>query len=312
MLNGVYPKLMGVLNVTPDSFYDGGKYNTLEAAVLRAQQMVAEGADIIDIGGESTRPQATPITPETECERVIPLITALKATINIPISIDTYHPTTLNAAIAAGVDFVNDITALQNPDMMRLVAHSQLPVCIMHMQGTPQTMQANPQYYDVVEELVAFFEARIIACEKAGIVREKICIDPGFGFGKTLKHNMQILANLKRLTYLGCPVVIGLSRKSMFNHLLGCVSEDRLIGSITAATIAALQANVIIRAHDVKATRQAIQVIQSVQSLTTETSEFECESPSLFEFSDEYGSPSSSEVVSEKPDFFRENDIACP
>lgn len=264
MLSGSYPKLMGVMNITPDSFFDGGKYFTLDAAIQRAQHMVDEGVDFIDIGGESTRPQASPVTPETEMQRVIPIIKALKATLPVPLSIDTRHPHTLEAAIMAGVDFVNDITALQNPDMLRLVAGISLPVCLMHMQGEPQTMQRDPHYEDVVEDILHFFDERLEACEQAGISRDRICLDPGFGFGKTVAHNMCLLANITRFADLGCPLVIGLSRKSVLGHLLGCEPEDRLIGSVTAATIAAMQANVIIRAHDIAATRQAIQVIQAV------------------------------------------------
>lgn len=268
MLTGCYPKLMGVLNVTPDSFYDGGQYHQIESALARARQMVAEGADIIDLGGESSRPGATPITPEIECKRVIPVIKALKESMSVPLSIDTYHPQTLEAAIEAGVDFVNDITALTDPEMMRLTAQAGLPVCLMHMQGTPQQMQASPHYTDVVEEIVDFFEARLVACAQAGITREKIFLDPGFGFGKNLDHNLQLLAHLHRFTSLGCPLLIGLSRKSMWEHLLGIEPEERLIASTTGAVIAALQAPCLIRTHDVAAMKQAIQVIKAVKAKT--------------------------------------------
>lgn len=267
LLNGQYPKIMGVLNVTPDSFYDGGRFTTVDVALKRAAQMVADGVDIIDIGGESTRPQATPITPAEEMQRVLPVIRALKTHCDVPISIDTYHPDTLTAAVAAGATFINDITALKNPDMMSIAVETQLPVCLMHMQGTPKNMQKNPQYQDVVQDIADFFKARIAACLNAGIKQENICLDPGFGFGKTMTHNLNLLANVSKFMQFDCPLLIGLSRKSLFGQLLDKPVEERKVGSLTGAIIAATQTNrAIIRTHDVKEMRDAVKVIQAVHT----------------------------------------------
>lgn len=266
MLDGVYPKIMGVLNVTPDSFSDGGKFNGYDAALRQASQMLSEGVDIIDIGGESTRPNATPVTPDEEMSRVLPIIRGITEHLGLPISIDTYHPETLAAALEAGAGFINDITALQNPQMMAIAAQAQCPVCLMHMQGSPQNMQNQPFYHDVIEEVLDFFQAQIEACEAAGIAKENICLDPGFGFGKNISHNLRLLANLSAINRFNLPLVIGLSRKSLFGQLLDKAVSERLIGSITGAVLAAQQSRIIIRTHDVAPTRDAVKVIQAVQS----------------------------------------------
>jgi dihydropteroate synthase len=254
------PAIMGVLNVTSDSFSDGGRYNSPEAALAHARAMVDAGATIIDVGGESTRPGAEPVPLQQELDRVLPVIEKLRADVDVLISIDTMKPQVMSAAIAAGAGLVNDVLALQTPGALAAVAQTRAAVCLMHMQGTPQTMQVDPQYGDVVTEVGAFLQARADACRAAGIARDRIVFDPGFGFGKTLQHNLQLLRDLPQLTSCGYPLLVGLSRKSMLGKLLGRPAGERLAGSLALATIAVLRGARIIRCHDVAETCDAVTV----------------------------------------------------
>jgi dihydropteroate synthase len=251
---------MGVLNVTPDSFSDGGDFFSADAAVERALAMQAEGAAIIDIGGESTRPGAEPVSAEDEIRRVVPVIEALQVRLTVPISIDTQKPEVMRAAVAAGAGFINDVNALRAPGALEAAAECQVPVCLMHMQGEPRTMQADPHYDDVVDEVSGFLLQRAAACEQAGIAREHILLDPGFGFGKTLQHNLQLLARLETIGALGFPLLVGLSRKSMIGKLLGLDVGERLAASIALAVMAVERGAALVRAHDVAPTWQALQM----------------------------------------------------
>ena len=259
---------MGVVNITPDSFFDGGQHLCRAAALAHAQQLIAEGADILDIGGESTRPGAQPVSVQEELDRVLPVIEGLRGAAMpispIPISIDTRKPEVMQAAIAAGAQMVNDINALQDAAAMNAVAAGNAAVCLMHKQGDPQTMQAQPHYQNVVTEVSAFLRERIAAAESAGIQRKRIVIDPGFGFGKTLEHNLTLLRELKKLTELGVPVLAGLSRKSMLGALTGQDVAQRLPASIAAALIAVQHGAKIVRVHDVRATVDALKVWNAV------------------------------------------------
>lgn len=262
------PRVMGIVNVTPDSFSDGGKFNTTDKALAHAMQLVAQGADILDIGGESTRPGATPVPLAEELKRVIPVIKAL-IEIGIPLSIDTYKPEVMRAAIDAGVDMVNDVCALQEPNALEIVAASKVGVCLMHMQGRPQTMQADPQYQDVVAEVTSFLAARLKAAEQAGVVRERIVIDPGFGFGKRTAHNLTLLNHLSSLQSLGLPLLIGLSRKSVLGQVLGSSAGDsalneRVHASIAASVVSVMKGANIVRVHDVKPTVDALKIVSAV------------------------------------------------
>ena len=251
---------MGVLNVTPDSFSDGGDFFSVGAAVERALAMQAEGAAIIDIGGESTRPGAAPVSAEDEIRRVVPVIEALQARLTVPISIDTQKPEVMRAAVAAGAGFINDVNALRAPGALEAAVGCEVPVCLMHMQGEPRTMQADPHYDDVVGEVSGFLQQRAAACEQAGIAREHILLDPGFGFGKTLQHNLQLLARLETISALGFPLLVGLSRKSMIGKLLGLDVGERLAASIALAVLAVERGAALVRAHDVAPTWQALQM----------------------------------------------------
>lgn len=259
------PLVMGVLNVTPDSFSDGGCYADMHAALQRAREMVDGGASIIDVGGESTRPGADPVSINEELDRVIPVIEALKRQLHCVISIDTMKPAVMRAACAAGADLINDVNALQAPGAVEAARESGAAVCLMHMRGEPRTMQQDPHYLDVVAEVRRFLAERIQACVAAGIERSKIVIDPGFGFGKKLEHNLSLLANLQALQDLACPLLVGVSRKSMFQQLLGLPVEQRINGSIAAAALAVWQGAAIVRAHDVRATVEAIRVAAAVR-----------------------------------------------
>jgi dihydropteroate synthase len=254
------PQVMGVLNVTPDSFSDGGDFFSVGAALERALAMQAEGAAIIDIGGESTRPGAAPVSAEDEIRRVVPVIEALQARLTVPISIDTQKPEVMRAAVAAGAGFINDVNALRAPGALEVAVGCEVPVCLMHMQGEPRTMQADPHYDDVVGEVRGFLQQRAAACEQAGIAREHILLDPGFGFGKTLQHNLQLLARLETISALGFPVLVGLSRKSMIGKLLGLDVGERLAASIALAVLAVERGAALVRAHDVAPTWQALQM----------------------------------------------------
>ena|SRR5699024_4879029 len=262
------PVLMGILNLTPDSFSDGGSYADADAAVERALAMIDEGAEIIDIGGESTRPGAIPVDATEELERVLPIIKRLRAASDVFISIDTIKPEVMRAACAAGADMINDIRALQEPGALAAAAETGAAVCLMHMQGEPRTMQRNPHYDDVVAEIGAFLERRALACEAAGIAAEAICVDPGFGFGKTLTHNLTLLRDLDQLTDGRRPLLIGLSRKSMFCKLYGEGSRRaRLFGSTTAAAWAVAGGASIVRTHDVQATGYAMCLAGAIKGL---------------------------------------------
>lgn len=265
---------MGILNVTPDSFSDGGRFLSPPAAVARAQHMVEEGAALIDVGGESTRPGAQPVSVQEELDRVMPVIEALHKEIPVPISIDTGKPEVMRAAVAAGAGLINDVRALRAPGALdaaaQLNAQASVPVCLMHMQGDPGTMQQNPHYDDVVAEVCAFLSERVQACVQAGIPRARLLLDPGFGFGKALVHNLRLLAQLDRLTALGLPLLVGLSRKRMIGDLLGAPVEARLHGSLALAVIAAWQGALIIRAHDVRATVEALKVCANVKMVRGE------------------------------------------
>lgn len=260
------PRVMGIVNVTPDSFSDGGQYASTKQAVAHALQLVEEGASLLDIGGESTRPGATPVSLDEELERVIPVIETLSNIVNIPLSIDTYKPQVMQAAIDAGISIVNDINALQAPTALEVVANSNVGVCLMHMQGSPQTMQIDPRYDDVVEEVSVFLTARLNVAIQAGIPSNRILLDPGFGFGKRTVHNIALLKQLKQLTIIGQPLLVGLSRKSVLGQVLGDNKTDRVAASIAASVIAAINGANILRVHDVKATVDALRVVAALQS----------------------------------------------
>jgi dihydropteroate synthase len=255
---------MGILNVTPDSFSDGGRFVEMDAARRQAEAMAEAGAGIIDIGGESTRPGADDISEANELDRVIPVIEAIRATTGLPISVDTSKAGVMRAAVAAGAAMINDVIALQGPGALEAAAELEVPVCLMHMQGSPRTMQHDPQYDDVTADVSKFLRARVAACVAAGINQEMIVVDPGFGFGKTHAHNVELLANLRQLLHLGLPVLVGLSRKSTLGEITGREVSARMPASIAAATIAVLNGAQIIRAHDVGETVDAINVAHAV------------------------------------------------
>lgn len=256
---------MGVLNRTPDSFSDGGQFVTFDAALHHVEQMIAAGAQIIDIGGESTRPGAEKISTQLELDRTIPLIEKIHAEFPVTLSIDTSKAVVMQAAIAAGATIINDIKALKNDNaLMTVAAQQQVKVCLMHLQGDPSTMQQNPQYSNVVMEVQQFLQARIQACLAAGIDAARIIIDPGFGFGKTLAHNLELMQALQQFTQLGYPVLIGVSRKSMLGTLLNKPVDQRLYGGLALATYALLQGVAIIRTHDVVATQDVLKVTQAL------------------------------------------------
>ena len=252
---------MGVLNVTPDSFSDGGKFFDSDLAIKQAKSMVENGAGIIDIGGESTRPGASAVTVNDELKRVIPVIEALTKEIHVPISIDTSKPEVMEQAISCGASIINDVNALRAPGALEMASKLKSDVCLMHMQGNPRTMQKNPIYADVVEDIKSFFKERIKACESAGIDLSSITLDPGFGFGKNLGHNIALLKNLSEFHEFGVSILAGLSRKSMIGALLGDKDVDsRMIGSVTAALIAVENGANIIRSHNVMATKDAVTI----------------------------------------------------
>ena len=260
------PLIMGILNVTPDSFSDGGLFIKKETAISHVKQMIAEGADIIDIGGESTRPGADEVSVDEECQRVIPLIKAIRNISDIPVSIDTSKTEVMRLAIAEGASMINDVNALRAEGAVELATQLNVPVCIMHMQGLPRTMQHKPLYNNVVDEVKDFLKQRINVCINAGIKHENIIIDPGFGFGKTLEHNLTLFKHLDEFEDLDCPLLVGVSRKSMIGQVLdNAPGDERLYGSIALATLAAwINAN-ILRVHDVKATADALKLCQAVK-----------------------------------------------
>jgi dihydropteroate synthase len=257
------PLVMGIVNVTPDSFSDGGLHLQRDAALAHAHQLIAEGADLLDIGGESTRPGAKPVGIQEELDRVLPVIEGLRGA-PVPVSIDTFKPEVMQAAIAAGAQMVNDINALQDAAAMNAVASANVAVCLMHKQGDPLTMQQQPNYQDVVTEVSAFLRERIAASEAAGIRRDRIAIDPGFGFGKTLAHNLTLLCELSKLSELDVPILAGLSRKSMLGAVTGRDVGQRLPASIAAALIAVQRGANLVRVHDVGATVDALKILDAV------------------------------------------------
>lgn len=259
------PRVMGVVNITPDSFSDGGRYLTAEDALTQARRLVAEGADIIDIGGESTRPGSEGVPVEEELHRVLPVLQALVDEIDVPISVDTSKPKVMGAAAEAGAGMINDVFALRADGALEAAAASGLPVCVMHMQGEPRTMQQNPVYRDVLEDVHEFLEQRLTACVEAGIPRDRLVVDPGFGFGKTLEQNYRLLGGLTRFRDLGVPVLVGMSRKSMLGKLLDRPVDQRLHAGTAAATLAAWSGASLIRVHDVAATVDAMAVVAAAR-----------------------------------------------
>ncbi|EPW6407411.1 dihydropteroate synthase [Vibrio vulnificus] len=257
-----FPVVMGILNVTPDSFSDGGQFNALDAALVQAERMIAAGVSIIDIGGESTRPGAPEVSLEEELKRVIPAIQAIRQKHDVWISIDTSKAEVMKQAIEAGADLINDVRALQEPGALAVAAKAQVPICLMHMQGQPRSMQHNPSYQDVLKEVGEFLEERVAACEEAGIAKELLILDPGFGFGKTIEHNYHLLAHLEAFHQLGLPILAGMSRKSMVFKLLNKKPAECMVASVTCATIAAMKGAQIIRVHDVEETVEAMRIIQ--------------------------------------------------
>jgi dihydropteroate synthase len=255
---------MGILNITPDSFSDGGDFLSPQSAYDRAALMVEEGVDLIDLGGESTRPQAAPVSIQEELDRILPVIEAIRP-LGKPISIDTRKTAVMREVLRLGVDMINDVSALQDEGALALLGQSQAQICLMHMQGQPQDMQEAPAYAEVVGEVYGFLKGRIEACEAAGIDRSRIVIDPGFGFGKTLSHNLQLLGSLSRFQDLGCPLLVGLSRKSMFGLITGKPVDQRMPSSLAAAVVSLLQGAAIIRTHDVGPTRDAISLLVELQ-----------------------------------------------
>jgi len=265
MVNMTPPKVMGVLNITPDSFSDGGFYFPSEKAVDHAANLVEQGADILDIGGESTRPGAAPVSLEEELSRVIPVIEAVRARFDIDISVDTSKAAVMTSAVKVGATMINDVYALQKEGALEAASRAGVPVCLMHMQGEPETMQNAPHYQNLFEEIIAFFGERMAACEAAGIEKGMLILDPGIGFGKTDQQNLQLLANLGRLTSTGSPLLVGVSRKSMIGNILNQAVEQRMIGSVAAATLAAWQGASILRVHDVKETVAALAVCYALK-----------------------------------------------
>ena len=256
--------VMGILNVTPDSFSDGGRFNQLDNALKQALQMQQGGAEIIDIGGESTRPGAAPVSVEEEIERVIPVIEKVRQHSDVAISIDTSKPRVMQAAIEAGASMVNDVNALHAEGAVELCAEHQVPVCLMHRQGTPSTMQDSPSYNDVMKEVKQYLIERAQACIAAGLPAENICIDPGFGFGKTLENNLSLLKQMQQFCALDYPVLVGVSRKSMFGMLLDREVEDRLVASTSAVVIAYTKGARFFRVHDVTETCDALKLCAAV------------------------------------------------
>ncbi|MCP3130013.1 dihydropteroate synthase [Shewanella sp. KJ2020] len=260
------PVVMGILNVTPDSFSDGGKFSSFELACKHADEMVAQGAKIIDIGGESTRPGAADVSVADELARVIPLVEYVAKHHDVWISVDTSKPEVMRQSVAAGAHLINDVRALMEPGALETAAQLNVPICLMHMQGEPRCMQSAPEYQDVVADVSEFLTERIQACLDAGIPREHLLIDPGFGFGKTLEHNYELLAKLETFAQFELPILIGLSRKSMIGNLLGRPTSERLAGSLAGAMIAAQKGAHIIRVHDVPETMDMLKVLQATQA----------------------------------------------
>lgn len=262
-----FPHVMGILNVTPDSFSDGGKHNTFIRAVKHANKMIEQGATFIDVGGESTRPGAAPVSVEEELDRVIPVIEALRNHTDCVISVDTSKPQVMKEAVSAGAGLINDVRALQLPGAIEVASDADVPVCLMHMQGQPDSMQNNPLYNNVVDDVTDFLLCRVSDCERAGISADRIILDPGFGFGKTLEHNYLLLKKLSELMKHGFPLLVGMSRKSMIGQLLDRKLDERLAGSIALATIAAQMGAQIFRVHDVQETMDAVRIVKMMREV---------------------------------------------
>ena len=261
------PCIMGILNVTPDSFSDGGDYFSVEKALQHAHGMVSEGAALIDVGGESTRPGAAPVSLDEELDRVIPVIEALAKSLAVPVSIDTRKPEVMQAAVAAGAGLINDVNALQEKGAVEMAAGLGVPVCLMHMQGIPESMQESPDYQDVVAEVSRFLLQRAQACMDNGMAAERIILDPGFGFGKTVDHNLQLLHHLERLVSAGFPVLVGLSRKSLIGKVLDLPVDKRLYPGVALAVLAVWKGAAIVRCHDVRETLEAVRMCQAVRDV---------------------------------------------
>ncbi|WP_416410220.1 dihydropteroate synthase [Pantoea sp. App145] len=260
-----FPHVMGILNVTPDSFSDGGKHNSLVDALTHTNEMVNAGATIIDVGGESTRPGADEVSVEEELERVIPVVEAIAQRFEVWISVDTSKAEVIRESARVGAHIINDIRSLTEPGALQAAAQTGLPVCLMHMQGEPRTMQQAPQYQNIVSEVDAYFTEQIARCVAAGIKKDNLLLDPGFGFGKNLSHNYELLAELGHFHHFGLPLLVGMSRKSMIGQLLNVGPAQRLTGSLTCAVIAAMQGAHIIRVHDVKETVEAMRVVEATR-----------------------------------------------
>ncbi|MGO3296962.1 MAG: dihydropteroate synthase [Marinobacter sp.] len=257
--------VMGVLNVTPDSFSDGGRFNHQGTAILRARQMVTDGAAFIDVGGESTRPGAAKVSVQEELDRVCPVVEAIARELDVVVSVDTSTPEVMSQTAELGAGLVNDVRALCRDGALEAVASAGVPVCVMHIQGEPETMQNRPEYQNVLREVGEFLTQRVRAAAQAGIEARNIILDPGFGFGKNLEHNLRLLASLEQLQALGHPLLVGMSRKSMLGHITGREVDERLPASLAAATISAMKGASIIRAHDVRETVDAVRVAMAVK-----------------------------------------------
>jgi len=255
---------MGILNVTPDSFSDGGRFTAVDSALRQAERMLAEGADILDVGGESTRPGAAAVSLDEEMARVLPVIERIRAELDIPISIDTSKPELMREAVAAGAGMINDVNALNAPGAIAVVAEAEVPVCLMHMLGQPRTMQTAPQYEDVVADILGYLGRRVAECEVGGIARERLLLDPGFGFGKTLQHNLALLRDLGAFQVLGLPILVGISRKSMLGAVTGRAVDERLAAGVAAAVMAVERGAHIVRVHDVAETVDALKMWRAV------------------------------------------------
>lgn len=263
------PAVMGILNVTPDSFSDGGRFVVRDDALRQADKMIAAGAKLIDVGGESTRPGAADVGVNEELDRVIPIVEALRDITAMPISVDTSKAVVIRAADAAGAAMINDVRALREDDALQAVAEGEMAVCLMHMQGQPRTMQEEPSYQDVTAEVAEFLAVRRDACVNAGITQQRIVLDPGFGFGKSHVHNVELLGNLRQLADIGQPLLVGLSRKATLGDLTGRSVDERIAASVAATVIAVMNGAMIVRVHDVAETRDALKVVQAVTAIGT-------------------------------------------
>ncbi|KAF0806487.1 dihydropteroate synthase [Alcanivorax xiamenensis] len=265
------PVVMGILNVTPDSFSDGGQFTSLDSALRRAEQMLADGAAIIDVGGESTRPGADPVSEQQELDRVVPVVEALTRELDALVSVDTSTAGVIRETARAGAGLINDVRSLRRPGACQAAVETGLPVCLMHMRGEPGDMQDNPRYQDVTAEVIRFLEERVEACVAAGIARDRLLVDPGFGFAKTVRHNLKLLAEMDQLKRLQLPILVGLSRKSMVGKVLDRPVEERLPGSLAAAVMCVERGALIVRTHDVKETVDSVRFARAVMETVDES-----------------------------------------